>query len=160
MSNNYNPFDLLPPKDVIQNAIKQMKTNAMQLLEDIRILRQNPLADWLVEEKQKSHQQLMHKIHRYEMYLNGVDISKDWEAAKMRAKERPIQDFYTGGRKSGNRIIGKCPLHNETTGSFIIYLNQNTWWCFGNCQTGGDVISYIQKTQNCDFKEAIKILNG
>lgn len=159
MSNSYNPFDLLPPKDVIQNAVKQMKTNAYQLLEDIRVLRNNPLADWLVEEKEKLHQQLIHRIHRYQMYLDGVDVSKDWEAAKDRAKQHPIKDMYVGQlRRSAGRLMGKCPFHTDDSPSFVIYAN-NTFHCFG-CNANGDAIDFVMKRDNLDFKQAVKLIGG
>jgi ribosome biogenesis protein Nip4 len=126
-------------------------------LQDIRELRQNPVGDWLVEQKQREHRQLMHKISRYRMYLDDIDISKDWEAAKVRAKARPMTEFYHGKlRKSGGRMIGQCPFHNEKSGSFVIYAN-NTAHCFG-CSWNGDVIDYIQKKENLDFKAAVKLL--
>lgn len=162
MSNNYNPFDILPPKDIIKNAIKQLKANAFELLEDIRQLRSNPVADWLVAEKEKNHKQLTHKIHRYEMYLRNVDISKDWEAAKEQAKQYPIKDLYNGQlHRAGGRWVGKCPFHKtgqERTPSFVIYPN-NTFHCFA-CQANGDAIDFIQKKENLDFKSAIKFLSG
>lgn len=155
----YNAFDLEPPKDTIQSAVKQMKANAYALLEDIRILRSNPLADWLVEEKQKLHVQFVHKIHRYEMYLNGVDVSKDWETAKERAKLYPIKELFTGPlRRSAGRFVGKCPFHNEKSGSFVIYAN-NTYFCFG-CNAGGDAIDFVMKRDNLDFKQAVKLIGG
>ena len=38
------------------------------------------------------------------------------------------------------RLRGKCPLHQERTGSFHIWEDKGTWRCFGACARGGDVI--------------------
>lgn len=45
-----------------------------------------------------------------------------------------------------------CPMHGEKTPSLRIY--KNTFFCFG-CQTGGDVIRFVQHLFNIDFKSAI-----
>lgn len=156
---NYNPFDLNPPKSVIKSALDQFKTKAMKLLADIASLRQNELAGWLIEEKQRSHQQLMHKIKRYQMYLDGVDVSQDWEAAKLRAKQVQIKDIFQGKlRKLGQRYVGSCPFHNDKSPSFVIYPT-NDAHCFG-CGWNGDIIDFIMKRDNLDFKSAVKLLAG
>ncbi len=34
---------------------------------------------------------------------------------------------------------GKCPLHQETTGSFRVWANPWRWHCYGACAQGGDI---------------------
>lgn len=163
----YNPFELEPLKGLIIDIVKQWKQNAGKILEEIREIRSKqrttPQEGWLfdswIEEKQKSHQQLMHKIQRYEMYLNDVDVSKDWEAAKERAKQYPIKELYVGQlRKSAGRLMGKCPFHQDDSPSFVIYAN-NTFHCFG-CSANGDAIDFVRKRDNLDFKQAVKLIGG
>ncbi len=75
------------------------------------------------------------------------------------AKEREIASLYDGKlRKAGTTLVGLCPFHQEKTPSFTIYLNSNTFYCFG-CQTFGDSISFIQKTKNLSFPEAVRLLS-
>lgn len=75
-----------------------------------------------------------------------------------RAKEMPIETLYTGQlRKQGGRAIGQCPFHNEKTGSFTIYLQQNRMYCFG-CSAQGDAIDFIMRRDDCDFITAVKKL--
>lgn len=75
-----------------------------------------------------------------------------------RAKQVPIQDYFDGQlRKSSNRLVGLCPLHLEKTPSFNIFLNTNTFKCFG-CQEFGDSISFIRETKNLSFPEAVRSL--
>jgi hypothetical protein len=155
----YDPFELEPPKSMIADIVKQWKKNAGKIIEDIRELRQNPLGGWLIEQKQREHTQLIHRIHRYEIYLDGRDVSKDWEAAKTRARQYPIADLITGKmRKSAGRFMGACPFHEDSTPSFVIYPN-NTFHCFG-CGANGDSIDFVMKRDNIDFKSAVKVLAG
>ena len=53
------------------------------------------------------------------------------------------------------RGYARCPFHNEKTPSLSI--KGNLWHCFG-CNDGGDSISFIMKSKNLNFKEAIKCL--
>lgn len=80
------------------------------------------------------------------------------EEDKQRARQNPIQNFYIGMlRPNGSRLIGLCPFHEEKTPSFNIYIETNTYHCFG-CQAHGDSISFIQKTKNLSFPEAVRYL--
>lgn len=75
-------------------------------------------------------------------------------------KQIPITDFYREKTKtSGGKLIGKCPFHNEKTGSFTIYTATNSFHCFG-CQESGTVIDFYSKMYKIDIKEAIKQLNN
>lgn len=75
-----------------------------------------------------------------------------------RAKEVPIETLYAGQlRKQGGRAVGRCEFHNEKTGSFTIYLQQNRAYCFG-CSFKGDSIDYVMKKDDCDFITAVKKL--
>lgn len=56
-----------------------------------------------------------------------------------------------------NRNKMKCPFHDENTASFIVFPQKQTFHCFG-CGEGGDVIAFIQKLHNLDFKAAIRHL--
>ena len=74
------------------------------------------------------------------------------------AKRVPIEQFYEGRlRPSGGKLCGSCPFHQERTGSFFIYIETNTWHCFGQCG-GGDSISFIMKKQELGFLDAVRYL--
>ena len=47
-----------------------------------------------------------------------------------------------GGQRVGNRWVCLCPLpgHDERTPSFTVFLESNSWYCFGACQRGGDAV--------------------
>ncbi len=61
-------------------------------------------------------------------------------------------------RHHGSRYYGLCPFHDETTGSFIVFADQQRFHCFG-CNEGGDVLDFLQKYHGIDLKAACKILN-
>lgn len=61
-------------------------------------------------------------------------------------------------KKAGINFKGCCPFHTEKTPSFIVYPQENRYHCFG-CMADGDVISFIQKMENLDFKTAVEKLN-
>ncbi len=54
---------------------------------------------------------------------------------------------------------GKCPFHEESTASFKVNPNLQTFYCFG-CHAKGDVITFTEKIFNITRKEAIKRLAG
>jgi hypothetical protein len=69
-------------------------------------------------------------------------------------KRIPITNYIEINR--GNKA--NCPLHNDKNASFTYYPQNNSFYCFG-CGVGGDIIRFIEKLHNVDFKEALKILS-
>lgn len=61
--------------------------------------------------------------------------------------------------KSGKNHKTLCPFHSERTPSCTIYLESNSFHCFG-CSARGDSISYIQKSKNLKFQDAVGLLSG
>ncbi|MDR0726624.1 MAG: DNA primase [Rickettsiales bacterium] len=56
--------------------------------------------------------------------------------------------------KKGQKFWGCCPFHNEKTPSFTVDEERGSYHCFG-CGEHGDIISFVMKTNNMDFKTAI-----
>ena len=56
-------------------------------------------------------------------------------------------------------LKGLCPFHDEKTPSFNVRPSLGTYHCFG-CGEGGDVISFVQKTEHLTFTETIERLAG
>jgi DNA primase len=65
---------------------------------------------------------------------------------------------YVQLKKSGHNFKARCPFHGEKTPSFYVSPERQAWYCFGACATGGDIISFLQKWDNLEFLEALKIL--
>jgi DNA primase len=81
---------------------------------------------------------------------------------KDKAKQTKIQNLYAGELKQAgpNLLRGRCPFHDDgKMPSFTIYTATNTFFCFSHdCRASGDVISYVMRLHNVDFKEALTIL--
>ena len=65
---------------------------------------------------------------------------------------------YVPLKKAGRTYKALCPFHTEKTPSFVVFPESGTWRCFGACQTGGDVFTFVQKQANLDFAEALELL--
>ena len=62
-------------------------------------------------------------------------------------------------RRTGKNYIGFCPFHQNTrTPAFVVFPESQTWRCFGQCNEGGDLFSYVMKRDGLDFSEALKKL--
>lgn len=56
-------------------------------------------------------------------------------------------------RGSGNRMVGNCPYHADTNASLTIYVDQNSWYCYG-CKRGGSPYDWVMERDKCSFHEA------
>ncbi len=60
-------------------------------------------------------------------------------------------------KRAGRYYTGLCPFHSEKSPSFTVTPDRQIYKCFG-CGEGGNVITFIMKTKNLDFFEAVKLL--
>lgn len=58
-------------------------------------------------------------------------------------------------KKKGQNYWGLCPFHKEKTPSFSVSRSKGIYKCF-SCGEGGDVFSFLMKTQNKTFAEVIR----
>lgn len=77
------------------------------------------------------------------------------------AKRFPIQNLFIPehARETAKRITCRCPLHEDTKPSFVIYKETNSFFCFSSCG-GGDSIAFAQKLFKLSFIDAVKKLGG
>ncbi|MCI0520364.1 MAG: DNA primase [Chloroflexi bacterium] len=62
-------------------------------------------------------------------------------------------------RRSGKSYTGFCPFHSNTkTPAFVVFPETGTWRCFGQCNEGGDIFSYMMKKEGWEFGEALRFL--
>ena len=63
-------------------------------------------------------------------------------------------------RRAGvNSYFGRCPFHDERTGSFHVRPDEKLYHCFG-CQASGDPFDFVMQTEGLDFKGALETLAG
>lgn len=60
-------------------------------------------------------------------------------------------------KQAGRNYQALCPFHDEKTPSFSVSPEKQIFYCFG-CQTGGNVIHFLQKHEGKTFIEAIEWL--
>ena len=75
----------------------------------------------------------------------GVSRKTVIEAAKEAVPTIDLADLLCGPgkmRRAGDRWVARCPLpgHEDRTPSFTVYTETNSWFCFGACLRGGDVV--------------------
>ena len=60
-------------------------------------------------------------------------------------------------KKAGQTFKGLCPFHGEKTPSFVVFPDKGNYHCFG-CGANGDIFTFLMKTENLDFAEALRTL--
>ena len=64
---------------------------------------------------------------------------------------------YVQLKQVGPNWKGLSPFTNEKTPSFFVSQDKQLWHCFSSGQ-GGDMFTFIEKMENVDFPEALRIL--
>ncbi|WP_300161598.1 DNA primase [Solidesulfovibrio sp.] len=78
-------------------------------------------------------------------------------AVKARANIAEIVGRYVNLRPVGGRLVGPCPFHQETKGSFNVHPDKGFFHCFG-CQASGDVIDFYCRINGLEFREGLERL--
>ena len=68
-----------------------------------------------------------------------------------------IKEYVPSLEKDGVNWKALCPFHKEKTPSLIVNEEKKIFNCFG-CNTGGDIFTFIQKINNINFNEALRVL--
>jgi hypothetical protein len=161
--------DIIPTKlQELQIERRHLETKIKSALIEIQ-KQPDEFTAWLMKEGVKvSHGQELLRVDRTISKLSrlynlacGRKI-KGWisEDQIQTAQHIPIRSLiHSDCRRSGQRMFTLCPLHKEKTPSFCIYVENNTFYCYG-CNQGGNVIKFVMLLHGLNFKEAVKYLLG
>ena len=69
-----------------------------------------------------------------------------------------VSGYVPDLKRTGASYKARCPFHQENTPSFVVFPNTQSWRCFGGCATGGDMFSFVMRTENTDFSSAMRLL--
>lgn len=61
--------------------------------------------------------------------------------------------------RRGAILMGRCPLHEDRTPSFLVDERDQHYHCFG-CRAHGDVIDLVRQLEGLDFRGAVEHLAG
>ncbi|MBQ8254824.1 MAG: DNA primase [Clostridia bacterium] len=79
------------------------------------------------------------------------------EEIKYRNDIEEVISQHVSLKRAGNNLIGLCPFHSEKTPSFTVFTGTKSFYCFG-CGAGGDVISFVMRTENLTYVDALRAL--
>jgi DNA primase len=68
-----------------------------------------------------------------------------------------VVSTYVRLEKAGGQYRARCPFHNERSPSFYVSPERKSFHCFG-CGEHGDIFTFVEKTENIPFYEALKLL--
>ncbi len=77
------------------------------------------------------------------------DVKSRLDIVEVISQRVPLQ-------RSGRSFKANCPFHQERTPSFHVFPVRQSWRCFGSCATGGDVLSFVMRSENLEFGEALR----
>ncbi|MGB3969704.1 MAG: DNA primase, partial [Planctomycetota bacterium] len=84
-----------------------------------------------------------------------------FEDAKLRIKEATdivaLIESYLPLRPKGRLLQALCPFHAENSGSFYVYRDTQSYYCFG-CGKSGDVFTWLMERDGLTFPEALQVL--
>ena len=90
----------------------------------------------------------------------------DFRAVKQAVSIAQILDHYGLTKtfkpsQNGDSLSGPCPLHgghNQT--QFRVSLSKNCWNCFGDCKSGGNILDFVCRKEDCTLREAAILISG
>ena len=60
-------------------------------------------------------------------------------------------------QRKGEELVGLCPFHQETRGSFNVSTTKNAWNCFG-CHRHGNILDFVSAKENVEIRRAAMII--
>lgn len=61
---------------------------------------------------------------------------------------------------TGDRLSGACPIHGGTNKThFRVSISKKCWNCFGKCQAGGNIIDFVARKEDIEFRDAALLID-
>lgn len=89
----------------------------------------------------------------------------DFRAVKQTVSISQILDHYNltsqfKCSQNGDNLTGPCPLHNgQNPTQFRVSIKKNCWNCFGDCKSGGNILDFVSRRENCTIREAAILIS-
>lgn len=115
-----------------------------------------------IKEIDRKLRQLKFQLFKFALKKNPdttyISREEQLNIAKSKSLADIAEHYLNQIKFSGNRLTAICPFHKEETPSFVIYIEENRFNCFG-CGVHGDVIDFWRKIRDVDFNTALKELS-
>jgi len=87
-------------------------------------------------------------------------FKESWDDLLERMKQVDIVQVVSRYMTVNNpKRLLRCPFHEDKSASLKLYIDTNSWYCFGCCK-GGASVNFVMQIEQIPFKEAMKkILN-
>lgn len=89
----------------------------------------------------------------------------DFRAVKQTVSILQILDHYNltsrfKHSQNGDSLTGACPLHNgQNPTQFRVSIKKNCWNCFGDCKSGGNILDFVSRREDCTIREAAILIS-
>ena len=89
----------------------------------------------------------------------------DFRAVKQTVSILQILDHYNltsrfKRSQNGESLTGACPLHNgQNPTQFRVSTKKNCWNCFGDCKSGGNILDFVSRRENCTIRQAAILIS-
>lgn len=161
-------------KEIIPVKLKEYEEEKEEIIETIKkqlILIKNKTSDefsryfwrqWIKATEGADLLKTKKQITRLKrlLFVSSGKVSKNslTEEQIQIALNKPIENLINKPlRKSGKKLVGLCPFHEEKHPSFYIYTETNSYYCFG-CNQGGSAINFVKLLYGFSFREAVEYL--
>lgn len=113
-------------------------------------MRELSRTDWLSVFPEARH--LVKKVSRSQKRFRA-----QLEAARGVDLQEVVEEYVELRRSGAWRWAGLCPFHEEKSASFVVFTNDDHYYCFG-CHEYGDAITFIRRLEELTFKQAVRVL--
>jgi DNA primase len=90
-------------------------------------------------------------------WVDFKEIKSRVSIAQILERYGVLDSLAKGG--SGDRLSGACPIHGGANKThFRVSVSKNCWNCFGKCQAGGNVIDFVTRKEDIEFRDAALLI--